>query len=130
MGKAVMGTGRGRGRKGNSRAARGQDTLDRGRLDGKVQRRDPEKARRDAASNGQAGISADPLRGSTRAANYRRQRAGAPGKFVAQLTPKQAKRLRKQANKHGDRISQHETAALPVRSREQAERITRMVEAR
>jgi hypothetical protein len=96
MGKAVMGTGRGRGRKGNSRTAAGQDVLDRGRLDGKVQRRDPDKARRDAATAGQLGAA-----------------AGAPGKFVAQLSPKQAKRLRKQANKHGDRVGQYETAALP-----------------
>jgi hypothetical protein len=113
MGKAVMGTGRGRGRKGNSRTAAGQDVLDRGRLDGKVQRRDPDKARRDAATAGQLGAAAEPTPGARRAANYRRQLAGAPGKFVAQLSPKQAKRLRKQANKHGDRVGQYETAALP-----------------
>lgn len=110
MGKAVMGTGRQRG-KGNSRTSAGQDTLDRGRLDGKVQRRDPEQARRDAATAGRRGVVAEPTPGSRRAANYRRQLAGAPGKFVAQLTPKQAKRLRKQANKHGDRVGQYETAA-------------------
>lgn len=54
---------------------------------------------------------ATPMSGARRAANYRRQRAGAPAKFCTQLTPKQAKRLRKQANKHGDRVGQYETAA-------------------
>lgn len=59
---------------------------------------------------GLRGISTKPTPGARRAANYRRQRAGAPAKFCAQLTGKQAKRLRKQANKHGDRVGQYETA--------------------
>lgn len=76
-------------------------------------RNDPLAAERATRARlaGDRGASAPPLAGSRRAANYRHQRAGAPGKFCAQLTPKQAKRLRKQANRHSDRISQYETAA-------------------
>lgn len=60
---------------------------------------------------GGRGVSATPMSGARRAANYRHQRAGAPGKFCAQLTARQAKRLRKKANQHSDRVGQYETAA-------------------
>lgn len=50
-----------------------------------------------AVAAGARGTSAQPLSNATRAGNYRTQNAGGKAKFCAQLTPAQARRLRKKS---------------------------------
>lgn len=64
---------------------------------GKVDRPARPNAAKLAEMAGDLGTAASPLSNATRAEHYRTQRAGGKAKFCAQLTPKQAKRLRKKS---------------------------------
>lgn len=117
MGKAVMGTGRGRGGKGGSRASRGQEMLDSGFEGAKMPSRDPVRARQQASAAGQGATVTPPMDNGIRAMIYAGQRGG----LAPVLTDTQRRRLRKRGQQE---LTRREAAGWQ-RAAEQAGRIQR-----